>query len=89
VRQAKIDYSTGFDDHEFFFKVKVLQVIEQFCENVIHFLCNPLNKRYISDLNDKYTYKSIVSQTWLLQLSLWAEEATQCFGFRNKMSLFF
>jgi hypothetical protein len=89
VRQAKIEYSTMFNDHEFFFMVKLLQVIEQFCENVISFLCNPFNKRYISDLNDKYTYKSIVSQTWLLQLSIWAEEASQLFGFRNKMSLFF
>lgn len=89
VRQAKIDYSTGLSPHEFFFKLKVLQVIEQFCENVINFLCLDSNKKYISELNDRYTYKSIVSQTWLLQLSIWAEEATQLFDFGNRMSLFF
>jgi hypothetical protein len=55
-----------FNDHEFFFMVKLLQVIEQFCDNVIDFLCNTQNKKYISDLNDKYTYKYIVSETWLL-----------------------
>lgn len=65
-----------FNDHEFFFMVKLLQVIEQFCDNVIDFLCNRENKKYIFELNDKYTYKSIVSQTWLLQLSIWAEEAS-------------
>ena len=66
VRQAKNAYATKLDDFEFFFKLKGLQSIEQFCQNIISFLCNPFNKKYIQELTDKYTYKSIVSQTWLL-----------------------
>jgi hypothetical protein len=36
-------------------------------------LCEPSSKKYISELSDKYTYKSIVSQVWVLQLTLLAE----------------
>ena len=44
-----------------FFSIKKLQVIEKFCKNVIESLCDPQNKKYISELSDKYTYKSIIS----------------------------
>ena len=60
VSYAKQQQVSTFSDFEFYFHVKLMQVTEQFCKNVITFLCNPLNKRYIADLNDKYTFKSIV-----------------------------
>ena len=62
-----------FDDHEMFFSIKKLQVIEKFCKNVIESLCDPQNKKYISELSDKYTYKSIISQVSVLTLTLFAE----------------
>ena len=36
--------------------IKKLQVVEDFCKNVIEILCEPSNKKYISELSDKYTY---------------------------------
>lgn len=62
-------------------------MIEQFCKNVIDLLCDPINKKFIAEINDKYTYKSIVQQTWVLQLNLWADEAQQLFDFMQSMSI--
>lgn len=48
---------------------------------MIEVLCEPTNKKYISDLSDKYTYKSIVSQVWVLQQTLLAEQAQVLYEF--------
>ena len=44
-----------FGNEELFFMIKKLQVVEDFCKNVIEILCEPSNKKYISELSDKYT----------------------------------
>lgn len=76
VKQVRLTITVlEFGDDEFFFKIKKLQVVDQFCKNVIEVLCEPQNKKYIADLSDKYTYKSIVSQVWVLQQTLLAEQA--------------
>lgn len=46
--------------------MKKLQVIEQFCKNVIDYLCLKSTREMISEMSDKYTLRSIVSQVWVL-----------------------
>jgi hypothetical protein len=62
VKQVRLTTNgLEFSVDEFFFNIKKLQVVEKFCKNVIDMLCEPSNKKYIADLSDKYTYKSIIS----------------------------
>ena len=37
---------------------------------MIDLLCEEWSKKFIAELQDKYTYKSIVSQVWVLQVML-------------------
>ena len=67
--------SLEFDDHEMYFSIKKLQVIEKFCKNVIDFLCEETTVKHIRELSDKYTYKSIISQVSVLTLTLFARQA--------------
>ena len=50
-------------------------MVEQFCKNVIDLLCEEWSKKFIAELQDKYTYKSIVSQVWVLQVMLLVQQA--------------
>lgn len=51
VKQVKVTTtSLEFGLDEFFFHIKKLQVVEVFCKNVIDMLCDPNNKKYISEL---------------------------------------
>lgn len=51
-------------------------------------LCDVQNKKYISELQDKYTYKSIVSQVWVLQLTLLCEQAQVLYDYVEKGSVY-
>ena len=64
VQQTTSIWNFGFE--EFFFNVKKLQVVEQFCKNVIDYLCKKTTRDMISEMSDKYTLRSIVSQIWVL-----------------------
>lgn len=85
MTQTTTKLEFGLD--EFFFHIKKLQVVEQFCKNVIDVLCEPSLKQYIKELSDKYTYKSIVSQIWVLQLTLLCEQAQVLYEFVEKGSV--
>jgi hypothetical protein len=51
IKQVRTTATTlEFSSDEFFFSIKKLQVIEQFCKNVIDALCEAQNKKYIADL---------------------------------------
>ena len=64
--------------------MKKLQVVEQFCKNVIEYLCHETTRECISELSDKQTLRSIVSQVWVLQMTLFTEQAQILYEFVEK-----
>lgn len=90
VQQVRVVFQNQleFADDEFYLRCKKQQVVEQFCKNVIDLLCEERSKKFIAELQDKYTYKAIVSQVWVLQMTLLVQQAHVWSGFSKKGHIF-